>query len=206
MGASDAQPRPPDEHPVWCVRAGHVEFLHTPADITLEGGTVLRGVDALPPDLPIGYHDLTPLDGGPPTLLVVSPGRCTLPASLRTWGWATQLYATRSTESWGIGDLADLRRFAEWSSSQGAGILTVSPLHATGPAFPQQPSPYYPSSRRFRNPIHLRVEDVPGASDVGAPLDQLAALGRALNADRHIDRDAVWRIKRDALELAFARF
>lgn len=206
MGASDSQRRPPDSQPLWCVRAGHVEFLQSPADITLEEGTVLRGVEALPPDLPLGYHELTPRDGGPTTRLVVSPGRCHLPPRLRTWGWAVQLYATRSNESWGIGDLGDLGRMATWARREGAGMLTVSPLHAPGPAFPQQTSPYYPSSRRFRNPLHLRVEDVPGASDAGAELDRLASFGRALNADRHIDRDAVWRLKHDALELVFRRF
>ena len=206
MGASDDVTRPPDLHPVWCVRAGHAEFLQSPADIALEGGTVLHGLDVLPPDLPIGYHELRPIDGSASTRLVVSPGRCHLPQELRTWGWALQLYAMRSRASWGIGDLGDLRRFAEWSASEGAGLLTVSPLHAPAPALPQQASPYYPSSRRFLNPVHLRVEDVPGASDAGAPLDRLAALGRALNDDRHIDRDAVWRLKREALELAFARF
>ncbi|MEA3020605.1 MAG: 4-alpha-glucanotransferase [Actinomycetota bacterium] len=206
MGASDDQPVPPESRPLWCVRAGHVEFLRSPADLVLEEGTVLRDVDALPPDLPLGYHELRPSDGGPPTLLVVSPGRCHLPPDLRTWGWAVQLYATRSRESWGIGDLGDLRRLAEWAGREGAGLLTVSPLHAPGPAFPQQPSPYYPSSRRFRNPLHIRVEEAPGAADAGADLDRLAKLGRALNADPHIDRDAVWRIKRDALEVAFGRF
>jgi 4-alpha-glucanotransferase len=190
--------------PTWFVRAGSDEGLRSVADVTLEDGTVLEGITSLPSDLPLGYHSLAPADGGPVTRLIVTPGRCHLPDHLRTWGWAIQLYATRSTESWGIGDLADLRRVAQWSRAQGAGIATVSPLHAVGPAAPQQPSPYYPSSRRFRNPLHLRVEDVPGAAD--AELDRLAALGRALNADRHIDRDAVWRIKRDALELAFARF
>jgi 4-alpha-glucanotransferase len=195
-----------DEQPVWCVRAGHPEFLRTPADVALEDGTTLRGVDVLPHDLPLGYHRLVPLDGGPITRLVVSPGRCHLPHGLRAWGWAVQLYATRSRQSWGIGDLADLRRVADWAGDAGAGLLTVSPLHAPGPAFPQQPSPYYPTSRRFLNPLHLRVEDVPGASDAGADLDRLANVGRALNADRHIDRDAVWRVKREALELVFSRF
>ncbi|HAF19250.1 MAG TPA: 4-alpha-glucanotransferase, partial [Chloroflexi bacterium] len=33
------------------------------------------------------------------------------PAPDRAWGWAIQLYALRSRDSWGIGDLADLRRF-----------------------------------------------------------------------------------------------
>jgi len=205
MGASDDQPRPNEGRPLWCVRAGHAEFLRSPADIVLEEGTVLRGVDALPPDLPIGYHELVPLDGGPTTHLVVSPGRCHLSHS-RVWGWAVQLYATRSRASWGIGDLADLRRLGEWAHAEGAGLLTVSPLHAPGPALPQEPSPYYPSSRRFLNPLHLRVEDVPGASDAGADLDRLAAMGRALNDDRRIDRDEVWRLKREALELVFDRF
>jgi 4-alpha-glucanotransferase len=206
MGATDDLPRPPHAHPMWCVRAGHAELLPTPADITLEEGTVLHGVEALPPDLPIGYHDLRPRSGGPTTRLVVSPGRCHLPPALRAWGWALQLYATRSRASWGIGDLADLRRAAEWALADGAGLLTVSPLHAGGPALPQQPSPYYPSSRRFRSPLYLRVEDVPGAADAGADLDRLAATGRALNDERSIDRDVVWRLKREALELVFARF
>ena len=91
MGASDERAQPPDEHPVWCVRAGHPEFLQAPADIALEEGTVLRGVDVLPPDLPLGYHELLPHDGGPATRLVVGPGRCHLPPDLHTWGWAVQL-------------------------------------------------------------------------------------------------------------------
>ena len=206
MGAGDDQPVPPDRHPVWCISAGHAEFLHSPADIALEEGTTLRGVDVLPPDLPLGYHLLQPLDGGPSTRLVVSPRRCHLPPGLRTWGWAVQLYSTRSRQSWGIGDLGDLRRLGEWARERGAGLLTVSPLHAPGPGAPQQPSPYYPSSRRFRNPLHLRIEDVPGAADAGAELDRLAAMGRALNDDQHIDRDALWALKREALELVFARF
>ncbi|HYD10993.1 MAG TPA: 4-alpha-glucanotransferase [Acidimicrobiales bacterium] len=195
-----------EERPVWCVRAGQAQHLQSPADIALEDGSVVRGVDALRPDLPLGYHELQPLDGGPATMLVISPGRCHLPPGLRTWGWALQLYAMRSRESWGIGDLADLRRASEWAAREGAGILTVSPLHAPGPASPQQASPYYPSSRRFRNPLHLRVEDVPGAAAVGTELGLLATAGRELNGDRRIDRDEVWRLKRAALELAFQHF
>jgi 4-alpha-glucanotransferase len=117
------------------------------------------------------------------------------------WGWAVQLYAARSKESWGIGDLADLRRIQAWAEAQGAGVLALNPLHAPGPALPQQASPYYPSSRCFRNPLFLRVEEVPGVDDV----EKLAGLGRALNDDRRIDRDQVWALKREALEAAFAR-
>lgn len=195
---------PPPGPPLWFVRAGHGEWLQSPADLVLEDGTTRRGVDALPPDLPPGYHDLHPLDGGPTTRLVISPGRCHLPPDLHTWGWAVQLYATRSARSWGHGDLGDLADLARWAAGQGAGTLALNPLHAVGPARPQQPSPYYPSSRQWRSPLYLRVEAVPGAEALGADLEALAAAGRALNGGGRIDRDAVWELKRKALEASFA--
>ena len=177
-----------------------------PAELTLEDGTVLRADHALPPDLPYGYHDLRPLHGRPPVRLIVSPGRCHLPEPLRAWGWAVQLYAARSAQSWGIGDLADLRRLARWSRAElGAGVLLVSPLHAAAPVLPQEPSPYYPSSRRYRNPLYLRVEEVPGAAEAGLDIERLAVAGRALNRERRIDRDAVFRLKMAALERIWVR-
>src|SRR5437764_14906170 len=58
---------------------------------------------------------------GPPTALGAaregSPPRCPLP-SVRAWGWAAQLYATRSTASWGIGDRTDLECLAVWAGEQ----------------------------------------------------------------------------------------
>jgi 4-alpha-glucanotransferase len=84
--------------------------------------------------------------------VIVRPSQCYLPGDWRRWGWAVQLYALRSAESWGIGDLVDLRRLARWSATDfGAGILLINPLHAATPVLPQQPSPYFPSSRRYRN-------------------------------------------------------
>jgi 4-alpha-glucanotransferase len=197
---------PPGGPPLWFLRAGQSEFLQSPADLLLEDGTQRFGIDTLPPDLPPGYHQLRPLDGGPVTQLVVSPGRCHLPPDLHTWGWAVQLHSARSQASWGIGDLADLGRLQRWAGDLGAGVLAVNPLHAPGPAVPQQSSPYYPSSRCFRSPLYLRVEEVPGATAVGDDIDRLASLGRALLADRHIDRDRVWALKREALEACFGVF
>ena len=37
-----------------------------------------------------------------------------------------------------------------------AGVLALNPLHAPGPALPQQASPYYPSSRCFRSRLRSR--------------------------------------------------
>ncbi|MDQ1488467.1 MAG: 4-alpha-glucanotransferase [Actinomycetota bacterium] len=197
------------------VTAGGPWELHTEdgATIPLGSGSVDSGSlgsgAVLPPDLPLGYHRLRRVGDGWERLLIVSPGRCHLPPDLRTWGWAAQLYATRSRESWGMGDLADLRRLAQWSQRLGAGMCLLNPLHATVPDFPQA-SPYYPSSRCFRNPLYLRIEELPGAGDAAGmgsfDLDALAAEGRALNADRRIDRDRVWKLKSTALEHLWRRF
>jgi 4-alpha-glucanotransferase len=197
------EPLPRD--PVWVVEPGEGRRLDDgPWELVTEDGARLSAGDRLPPDLPLGYHRLEHVDGDR-RLVVVTPGRCHLPAGLRTWGWAAQLYALRSARSWGMGDLADLRRLGEWSRELGAGMILLNPLHATLPTHPQ-PSPYYPSSRCFWNPLFLRVEDVPGAAGAGADLERLAAEGRALNADRIIDRDRVWRLKKAALATIFERF
>lgn len=191
--------------PVRVLREGQGARLPAPGELVLEDGTALPISDRLPPDLPPGYHDLR-FDGGGVTRLIVSPGRCHLPPGLRAWGWAAQLYATRSAASWGMGDLGDLARLGRWSRALGARLLLINPLGAVTPVLPQQASPYYPSSRRYRNPLYLRVEDVPGAGLAGLDLDTLAAAGRALNAERRIDRDAVFRLKMEALTRLWSRF
>lgn len=201
---ADEQLEPPTGPPIWFVHAGHGEFLMSPCDLVLEDGTTLNAIEALPPDAPPGYHQLHPLDGGPMTRLVISPDRCHAYHE-RTWGWSVQLYATRSHGSWGIGDLGDLDALCHLSAQQGAGVIGINPLHATSPTLPQQSSPYYPSSRRYRNPIYLRVENVPGANDVGEPLHKASNAGCQLNKIRLIDRDKVWTLKREALMLCFER-
>lgn len=168
-------------------------------DVVLEDGTSLPVDGTLPPDLPTGYHEMHPADG-PPRPLILSPGRCHLPAGLREWGWAVQLYAARSRGSWGFGDLADLGTLREWARGLGAGFLLVNPLHAAAPTLPQERSPYSPTSRRFANPLYLRPERLPGFERID-PAHAAAAV--ALNDRRDIDRDEVWRVKRAALRAIF---
>ncbi|HEX2194787.1 MAG TPA: 4-alpha-glucanotransferase, partial [Candidatus Limnocylindria bacterium] len=177
--------------------AGPGQALTHRAELVLEDGTELGRLDRLPRDVPFGYHQLR--TGRSEALLVCGPGRCPPPRG-HSWGWAVQLYAARSRASWGIGDLADLRDLARWSAGLGAGFLVVNPLNAETPAHRIQPSPYFPSSRRFHSPLYLRMEDVPGAGALGDRLERLAAAGRALNGGSRIDRDAVFRLKMDALE------
>jgi 4-alpha-glucanotransferase len=205
-GMAEFDDPPPRSRPVWFVRQGTGPDVERPAEVILEDGTELRITRALPPDLPLGYHQLAPSDGGSLTRLIVVPDRCHLPADLHTWGWMVQLYATRSLDSWGIGDLGDLGRLGEWSARLGAGTLGINPLHAPLPFPGQDPSPYFPSSRRYVNPIYLRIEDVPGFDPADPVLAEAAAAGRALNDDRLIDRDRVWALKRAALERLWQGF
>jgi 4-alpha-glucanotransferase len=169
-----------------------------------EGGTIqLRRGEAPPPDLPLGYHVLEPENGADPVTVAVCPPRCPSPPAGRTWGWSAQLYATRSKSSWGIGDFADLRRLVNWASDNGAGFVLLNPLHAPAPGAVPEPSPYFPSSRCFLNPLYIRVEEVAGAAEL-PEVGALADKARALNKDRLIDRSVVWALKSRALEALFA--
>jgi 4-alpha-glucanotransferase len=166
------------------------------AEVECEDGTG-RTVDGeIPDDFPLGYHWLRTAAGR--RRLIVSPGRCRLPDG-RLWGWAVQLYATRGRASWGIGDLGDLRALRGMATRQGAGFLLINPLHAVAPIAEQEASPYLPATRRFRNPIYLRVPEVPGADRMTIDDDA----GRALSESELIDRVAIWAHKRSVLRQIF---
>jgi 4-alpha-glucanotransferase len=204
LAAMGAESDHPSARPAVVVLRQGGPWQSVPGDeLVLEDGTTLSLTDGhVPQDVPLGYHQLV---GERSMRVVVAPGRCPGTPVSRMWGWAAQLYAARSTQSWGIGDLADLRRLGEWSAGQGARMALLNPLHAAAPGPQPEPSPYFASSRCFANPLYLRIEEVPGASEL-ANLDELAQAGRALNAERLIDRERVWALKSEALEAIFARF
>lgn len=166
------------------------------------------------PALPLGVHRLTaeaPDGRSAEATLVVAPQRAPA-APERAHGLLVQLYSLLSERSWGMGDLGDLAELARWAGrTHGAGFIQVNPLHAAVPGAPTDPSPYRPSSRRFPDPVHLRIEDVPEYADCPdrEALDELAGRGgelrrQVLEKGALIDRDAVWDIKRAALELLYA--
>jgi 4-alpha-glucanotransferase len=182
------------------------------AQLELEDGSTLELATGttrlrLPPDLPLGYHRLVLAAGADAQLahVIATPGVCPVPLQRPGFGWMVQLYAARSAQSWGLGDLRDLATLAGFSGEVGAAAMLVNPLHAAAPVLPQQPSPYSPTSRRYRNPLYLRIEDVPGYGNLDAATrERLAALGAGVrDAGDRIDRDAVFRAKMEALELLF---
>jgi 4-alpha-glucanotransferase len=182
-----SEDRPPQRSP-YIVRRGRPLGLRGSFDVVLEDGTEARIDGEGPVDLPLGYHTIaTGRDGD--TALIVSPGACYLPDDLRGWGWAAQLYSVHSGNSWGIGDLGDLMKLGRWARTEGASMLLLNPLHA---AAPTQPSPYFPTSRSFRNPIYLDVARV--ARDLDAAIDD-----PALTSSPTVDRPTVYAAKVAAL-------
>ncbi|MFD9193847.1 4-alpha-glucanotransferase [Streptomyces phaeochromogenes] len=163
--------------------------------------------------LPLGVHELeaTAPDGRTARAhLVVAPTR--LPAAPgRTYGLLVQVYSLLSRRSWGMGDLGDLAELTAWAGrALGAGFVQVNPMHAAVPGAPTDPSPYRPSSRRYPDPVYLRVEDVPEFAYAGErDRDRVRTLLERAERQREsvlskgalIDRDAVWELKREALEL-----
>ncbi|MCB0997849.1 MAG: 4-alpha-glucanotransferase [Acidimicrobiales bacterium] len=180
----DPRPGPP----LWFVVAGTHHDLWNACELVLEDGTSWGVRHDLPAGVPIGYHQLRPQDGSPATTVIVHPSRC--PELPIGWGVAAQVYALWSERSWGIGDLGDLRVLCERVAADGGIAVLVSPLHQPAPSLPQEPSPYYPSSRRAWNPMLLAI-DAPVPARLRCDPDHL------------IDRDDVWIAKRAVLEAQF---
>jgi glycogen debranching enzyme GlgX/4-alpha-glucanotransferase len=176
------------------------------------GRSVMERRIALP-TLPIGRYRLI-IDGVECALTIAPPEAYSPEAALRKrFGVAAQLYALRrgneDGHDQGIGDFSALARAGEAAGSAGAAYLGLSPLHMLFPRDRERASPYYPSDRRFLDPIFIDVLD-----DAGLPRDEalnvaLTALTpqfTAASATRYVEYEAVWRAKRAALEARSAAF
>ncbi|MDY5585610.1 MAG: 4-alpha-glucanotransferase, partial [Arcanobacterium sp.] len=167
--------------------------------------------------LPLGYHKLRAYvqsfgeeQQTYETTLIVTPGRLAEPfiSGKRSWGMMAQLYSVRSRESWGIGDLADLAELSSIFGDHDADFVLINPLHAAEPVGHMTPSPYLPVTRRFFNPIYIRPEDIREVAYLTpAQRSLITWAGEQVKAsslkNEHIDRDAAWKAKREALEVIY---
>lgn len=184
------------------VSEGGTEILFESGAISrLEAGEIARYRHFGP-----GYHVARNLQTGVETRIIATPGVCHMDQDLRTWGWAVQLYAMRSHDSWGFGDFRDLRRLNAWSAEHGSSMVLINPLHAPAPVASPQPSPYFPTTRVAKSPLHLCIEEVPGWERVGRGMLDTAVTAKALNNDRRIDRDRVYAAKISALTVLWSMF
>ena len=176
----------------------------------VDGNLVGRATFKIPNWLPQGWHRIVARheDGSEySSTLIVVPQRlsCRLDDGHKRWGVAAQLYSTRSSGSWGMGDTQDLADLTAIVARDGANFLQVNPLHAPQPCFPQETSPYLPVSRRWASPLYIRPE----AIDEYACMDgkERGVITRYAHASRSqediIDRDLSWKSKLKALRKIF---
>ncbi|MGR6742954.1 4-alpha-glucanotransferase [Microbacterium sp. F1-18] len=192
--------------------------VQQPVARTIDGQTRWRVRVPVPEDVPLGWHtvEARQYGGGGDLLgsgaLIVAPQRLPLPsaeAGRRSWGLMAQLYSVRSRRSWGMGDFADLADLAAIAGESGADYLLINPVHAADVTTPIEPSPYLPSSRRFLAPLYIRPELIPEAAylseEADDRFDRLRRTAASANENAEtIDRDSVWRAKREALALIHA--
>lgn len=182
---------------------------------TIDGRLTGEATFAAPADLPLGWHVLKAATGNgekAESVLVTTPAYLGMPVSVaegRTWGLMAQLYATRSRDSWGLGDLKDLAKLTSWGGKQGAGFVLVNPMHAAEVSPPMAPSPYLPATRRYFNPIYLNIESIPeflsAKPEIQNQVTALAEKCKPMNSTSDLlDRDLVWSAKKSALELLLA--
>lgn len=182
----------------------------------VDGVAVTRIAFTLPASLPLGWHTVQVrsedgvLASAP---LVVSPSRLSWrqdPGGERAWGIMAQLYSVRSQRSWGVGDFGDLADLAAVGADLGADFVLVNPLHAAQPVPPVEDSPYLPTTRRFVNPLYVRVPDIPEVAYLTEPdralvAAQETAAKQAAAASELIERQSALAAKIAALRVVFAQ-
>lgn len=132
--------------------------------------------------------------------------RCHIPRALRKarlWGLTCQLPSLASSRNLGMGDFADLAALCRLAAAEGADFLGLNPLHALFWSDPGRISPFFPSNRRFLNPLYIAVDWVEGFTGL-RPAEARAAA--RLRRPPLIDIPAVARLKDRVLRRLFEAY
>jgi 4-alpha-glucanotransferase len=123
-------------------------------------------------------------------------------ATGRRAGVLVPLFSFPSSDSWGIGEIADVMPMAAWLSGAGHKVLQLLPLNEMAPG---QSSPYSALSAMAIDPIYIRLDAVAEYEQGSMSDDDAIRLREAQHASR-IDYQTVRRLKQRALSSAFHRF
>jgi glycogen operon protein len=124
----------------------------------------------------------------------------------RRAGVTLPLFSMRSQASWGVGDIADIPRFAGWAAKAGYSILQLLPVNQANAA---DRSPYAAASAFALDPVYLapeECEDFAAAGGRKALGDDLERRLEALAGTPTVDWNAVSAVKDRVIGLAFDRF
>jgi glycogen operon protein len=124
----------------------------------------------------------------------------------RRAGVVVPLFSIRTASGWGVGEVPDLGRFAEWTAQAGFSVLQLLPINEiTGP----DASPYAAASAFAIDPVYLALDEcedfrAAGGRDALAP-EHRARLAELATAPL-VDWEGVRRVKQAGITLAFERF
>ncbi|MCQ2056894.1 MAG: 4-alpha-glucanotransferase [Bacteroidaceae bacterium] len=119
-------------------------------------------------------------------------------------GTAVPVFALRSNDDFGIGELRDLELLADWAAESGQSIIQTLPVNDTILTHTWRDSyPYSANSSFALNPIYIRLQDI------GTPRDskfaeEMERLRLELNALPQIDFERVMQAKLRYIDVLFA--
>jgi 4-alpha-glucanotransferase len=121
-------------------------------------------------------------------------------------GALVPLFSIPSRQSWGIGEIPDLARFAVWLREAGLDYVMVLPVNEMGDG---QNSPYSAMSAMAIDPLYIALAEVPEFTAAGGESALPSADRMTLDEARRAPRVAyrpIRDIKKRALRRAFSRF
>lgn len=182
----------------------------------------LRGGLPFPQDLPLGRHQAVLILNHnlhryeQLVQVIVCPEKTYLPPALegggKRAGLMVSLAGLRSDDNWGVGDFRDLKTLVTWAiESLHTDVIGLLPLHAVANREPYNISPYYPSSRLYRNPIYLsipEIEEFAYALEARVMMEdpRTQTLLSDLRASEKVQFEKVDHLKRKVLEIIFQIF
>ncbi|MGD0677580.1 MAG: 4-alpha-glucanotransferase [Polyangiaceae bacterium] len=116
------------------------------------------------------------------------------------------LFSIRSSSGWGVGDIADIPRFATWAKAAGFSVLQLLPVNEGSGA---DPSPYAPVSAFALDPVYLSLADCTdfvAAGGISTLSDAAAQKLQSMKESPFVDWPSVRAVKREAIAIAFDRF
>jgi 4-alpha-glucanotransferase len=157
--------------------------------------------------LPFGYYQLSLQIGSrrQTSGLISAPERLKKNSG-RSWGLFSPLYALKSDNDWGIGDLRDLaqaQKFLRREGGQFFGVLPMLAMQTNSKKF--DPSPYCPSSRLFWNEIYLNISEIASQMEVSCPHACESSLHTMKQAS-YVDYETVYKQKKSALTILSDQF
>lgn len=176
----------------------------------IDGVTIARLTVSLNLPNGTGFYSLRVKDNDDcETTLILAPDKAFLPVDMHAgkpvWGVSTMFSELISEANWGMGDIRDLEAMGDEAAAAGASLVGINPIHSLhDPRW--QFCPYFPSSRIFKNPVILAIEDIPGFDECAAIQDFMEKHATELNRLRNealVDIGAVFALKQRAMEILY---